>query len=137
MKKELSILSLALAPALGMAGTLTATGAVRTTDCSLLQDNLTIQLSSGVQAGWICNTTTTNTLSIAACHTSGRIASRSATATNCGTGTASAQCTTVTTTATGAVVPAATTGGGSMQFRFPGSACTAGVAEGQATAINQ
>eukprot|EP00906_Rhabdomonas_costata_P007840 RCo011207 len=128
MKKELSIIGLAMAPALGMAQTpMTGTTDVTVASCSLLQDNLKITLSQGVSGGYQCNTAN-NIFSLAACHTGGRVTTRTTnvqTPAGCG-GTTTVNCTgSTTTTVSGSVVPLATTQGGSMTPKFPGSNCDA------------
>lgn len=138
MKKELTILSLALAPALGVAAPMTTSGSIRTTDCTLLQDNVAVTLSNGVQAGWNCNTTATvQSIGLAMCHLNGRTASRSAQVVTCDNNVDPVTCSSSTSTTTGAVFPAATTRGGNMQMIFPGSACTAANADTQAGAVTQ
>jgi len=46
------------------------------TDCSLLQDDVTLTLSTGVVGAYKCSTAT-NTIAVATCHSAGRSASRS------------------------------------------------------------
>ena len=126
MKKELTIIGLAMAPALGMAQTaMTGTTDISTVTCTLFQDNLRVTLSQGVSGAYNCNTAT-NTFSLAACHTGGRVTSRTSVVqvpAGCG-GTSTVACTgTTTSTVSGSVVPLATTQGGSMVNKFPGANC--------------
>lgn len=138
MNKKLTIVSLALAPALGMAAPMDSSGSIRTTDCTLLQDNVAVTLSTGVRAGWNCNTgATVPSIGIAACHANGRTASRSAQRVTCDNTVDPVTCSSETVTTTGAVFPAATTRGGNMQMAFPGANCTAANADTEAQRITQ
>ena len=132
MKKEL-IFGLALAPAIVMAGTaMTGSTTITANACSLLQDDLRVQLSTNVVGGYTCDTATNNAIYLATCHTSGRTASRTSTVSvpsGCG-GTSTVLCTgTAASTVTGAVVPSASTLGGSMAMNFPGGTCDTGGAK--------
>ncbi|MBS1198867.1 MAG: hypothetical protein H6R18_2652 [Proteobacteria bacterium] len=135
MKTKLTILSLAMAPTLAMAGT-AISGPIQTDTCTLLQDNLTVSLSSGVVGGYDCDTTN-GKINIAACHTAGRVTSRNS-VTNipagCGTTANTAACSTTTTNISGPVIPRASTAGGTMQTYFPGTGtCAQAAANSAAT----
>jgi hypothetical protein len=133
MKKEIGILTLALAPAMGFAAGTAITGNTTLTanNCSLLQDDLKIQVSTGVVGAYNCNSTATDGtyIAIAACHTGGRQTSRTSTVqtpANC-SGAGANSCTgTTSSTVTGAVVPNASTLGGSMSMKFGGTCDTGG-----------
>lgn len=130
MKNKL-ILGLALVPTLVTAATaLTGGTTVTANNCTLLQDDLVIQLSTNVVGAYTCDTAgTPQAIYIATCHTSGRTASRTSTVNvpdGCG-GTSTVQCTgTAASTVTGAVIPNASTLGGSMGMAFPGVNCDTG-----------
>lgn len=131
MKKEL-IFGLAMLPTVVMAAGTAITGStiVTANNCSLLQDDLTVQLSTNVVGAFSCDTTSTPTkFAVSACHTAGRTSSRTSTVflpDGCG-GTSTVVCTgTTASTVTGAVVPNATTLGGSMKMSFPGGTCDTG-----------
>lgn len=129
MKKELGILTLALAPALGLAQTaITGPASVTTVQCTLLQDDFRINLSTGVVGAWNCDTAS-GFVAVAACHTGGRRSDRTSVVNvpaNC-SGTDANSCSgTTTSTVTGAVVPNASTLGGSMGFTFGGTCDAAG-----------
>lgn len=136
MKKELSVFALAMAPAFALAQAtgIGGTTTVQTNDCSLLQDNLRIQLSSNVVGAYNCDTTN-NVIAISACHTSGRVAARNqvviTNASACTTAGATTPCVTATSNVSGAVIPAASTAGGSMDMKFPGATCSSSTAASQ------
>jgi hypothetical protein len=135
MKKKLSILSLSMVPALAFAAGTAMTGSTTVTanNCTLLQDDLKIGLSSGVVGGYSCDSVTTNTISISSCHTGGRVTSRTSTVqlpSGCGGTNTAVPCTgTTASTVSGTVVPSATTAGGSMTNNFPGGTCDTGGAK--------
>jgi hypothetical protein len=132
MKKELSIIGLSMIPALAVAaGTaITSNTTVTAVACTLLQDDLKLQLSSGVVGAYDCNTTA-NAIRLSSCHTSGRVTQRtSKTVVNPSACTAdpndTAACASTTSSGTGAVVASTTTAGGQMSMKFGGSCDTGG-----------
>lgn len=132
MKKELSILGLSMIPALAAAAGTAITGntTVNTVACTLLQDDLKLQLSSGVVGAYNCNTTA-NAIQLSSCHTSGRVTQRtSKTVVNPTACTAdptdTAACASTTSSASGATVASTTTAGGQMSMSFGGNCDTAG-----------
>lgn len=96
-------------------------GSVTTVNCTLLNEDVAINLTTGVAAGVGCNTTV---IGIAACHTAGRTTSRStlqdAAGDACVAGTAG--CTSV--AVTGPAMPSATTAAGTVISQYPGGDCT-------------
>lgn len=133
MKKELTILSLAIAPALSMAQATAVNPNPMTLTpvmCSLLLDDLRIQLSSGVAGAYNCNVAGSR-IAFATCHTSGRVATRTgATVVNptaCNDDpNDTAACATTTSSASGALVASTSTAGGSMVSTFGGTCDAAG-----------
>lgn len=110
-----------------------STGPFRMTDCTLLNEDVTITLTTGVKAGVACDTTT-NQIGIATCHIAGRTATRSAEKEECVTNTDGTQtCTPVVETVEGPAMPTATTRFGTVRTEFPTGTCDAGAAEGLAT----
>ena len=127
----------------------TASGNLNQVDCPNLNEDVRINLTTGVVAGTNCRaasgsgaTAVPARVAIAACHTGGMQKSRSITqrtdtsvtpnviVTGCVVGT-DAGCAVA--TATGAAVPGATTLAGTVNIAYPGTgACTAGSAETQA-----
>lgn len=120
---------------------LPSTGTVVQTQCSNLNEDVRINLTTGVVAGVSC---TNARVALAACHTGGMQKQRSvgqktvagtdaqgqptSTVVSCTVGTADPDCTTV--SVTGAAVPSSTTNAGTVNNQYPGTgACTAGVAE--------
>ena len=127
---------------------LPASGAVRQTVCANLNEDVTINLTTGVVAGVSC---TANRVALAACHTGGMQKSRSvgqktvvgtdaqgnptSTVVSCSVGAADPACNTV--TVTGAAVPSSTTNAGTVNNQYPGTgACTVNVAETVANGLN-
>lgn len=126
---------------------LPSSGAVRQTVCSNLNEDVTINLTTGVVAGVSC---TSSRVALAACHTGGMQKSRSvgqktvagtdaqgnptSTTVSCTVGTADPACATV--TVTGAAVPSSTTNAGTVNNQYPGTgACTPAVAENVANGL--
>lgn len=116
-----------------------ASGAFRMTDCSLLNENVQINLSQGVRAGVICNAATG--VAVGTCHIGGRTAAREvevlvpSTDPNAPAGTLVSQNPPVFATRTGPVVATASTRQGTVVPLYPqGAACTSAIAEAQATA---
>ena len=75
MKKILISLSAvaALAASMNVSATAIVSGGVITaaSNCTMLTDDIKINLSDSVLGDYVCNTTT-NTISVATCHTAGR-----------------------------------------------------------------
>ena len=109
---------------------------MRTGDCqTLLNEDVRINLTTGVVAGVHCNTTR---VAISACHTAGRKVSRSVeVVTPCDT-TANPQCTDTVTVSTvqGPAMASATSNRGTVTSGYPGGDCTAATAETYATGLN-
>lgn len=120
---------------------LPASGLVPVTTCTNLNEDVSINLTTGVVAGVSC---TTARVAFAACHTAGMLKSRSvgqktvtgtdadgnptSTVVSCTVGTADAACQSV--AVQGAAVPSATSTKGTVNNQYPGTgACTVGVAE--------
>lgn len=137
MKKVLSLLLLSfLAAGSASAATTIELGtansfSVKTTDCTLLNENAKIAISSNVKGVVACNDTV---IAIAACHTGGRTASREVEELDCVTDQATGvkTCTSFTPkkykTSSGAAVAAASTGAPSVISEYPGSTCVGGAA---------
>jgi aconitase B len=107
---------------------LAATGTIKTTDCALLNENVQINLTSGVQGGVSCSDTA---VAITTCHTAGRITSREVEKLNCvavdpDDATKGETCTSFTPnkqyeTKSGPAMPTATTLAGTVANEYPGS----------------
>ncbi|MFI8745063.1 hypothetical protein ACIGKL_07895 [Pseudomonas sp. NPDC077186] len=131
---------------------LPSTGTVFQTVCSNLNEDVRINLTTGVVAGVSC---TNARVALAACHTGGMQKSRSVgqktitvqvddgsgnmvdqqQTVSCSVGTADPDCATV--AVTGAAVPSSTTNAGTVNNQYPGTgACTVGVAETVANGLN-
>lgn len=131
MKKQLSVLSLAVAPAFAMAaGTaITSTTNLTAAACALLQDDVRIQMSTNVVGAHSCDTVNSpQAIHLAMCHTAGRTSTRTANTVvdpaQCTLSTTNtAACVPTTTSASGAVIPQASTLGGSMVMNFNGTTC--------------
>lgn len=131
--KKLALLLIGLMSS-GMASAIqyTDTGPFQMNQCALLNEDVTVTLTNGVEAGIDCNTTT-NIIALAACHTAGRTATRSQDVTTCETVNGTESCTTTVDVVEGAAIPVASTRRGTVMTQYPGAACTAGAAEGLAT----
>lgn len=125
---------------------LPASGTVFQTVCSNLNEDVSINLTTGVVAGVSC---TAARVALSACHTAGMLKSRSVgqktvqvadtsegaapgatvpQTQSCTVGTADPDCATV--AVSGAAVPSATTNAGTVINQYPGTgACVVGVAE--------
>ncbi|MDP3977120.1 MAG: hypothetical protein Q8P85_03860 [Pseudomonas sp.] len=99
--------------------------------CTLLNEDVSINLSNNVVGGVEC---TDVGISIAACHTAGRIATRTQDVETCTTATPPV-CTTAPASVTGASVAYATTAKGTVTNDYPGTTCDdeAATAAGVAT----
>lgn len=119
---------------------LPASGTVPITTCTNLNEDVKINLTTGVVAGVSC---TSARVALAACHTAGMLKSRSVgqkdvttqdadgnnvvTKTACTVGAADPDCASV--AVSGAAVPSSTTNQGTVNTQYPGTgACTVGVA---------
>lgn len=135
MKKITLLLAGLMASGMASAVQLTGAGGTvqRIPPCdTLLNEDVRINLTTGVEAGVHCNATR---IAIATCHTGGRQVGRSAQVTTPCDQVANPGCTdTVTTsTVTGPAMAYATTNRGTVISGYPGGACTAGTAETFAT----
>ena len=133
MKKYAFILLSLLASGVASAGTTVVLGSanqfsVKTTDCTLMNENAKIALSSNVSGVVSCNDTV---VAIAACHTGGRTASREVEELDCTTdpNTSAQTCVSFNPkkykTSSGAAVAAASTGAPSVISDYPGTTCDA------------
>lgn len=126
---------------------LTSSGTVFQTQCTNLNEDVRINLTTGVVAGVSCNA---NRVALSACHTAGMLKSRSVgqktvagtdaqgnpttTTVSCTVGTADPACATV--AVQGAAVPSATTLAGTVNTQYPGTgSCSATVAENVANGL--
>lgn len=138
MKKFALIIAGVLATSVAHAVQYDASGAFRMTDCELLNENVQVNLSAGVRAGVICNVATG--VAIGTCHVGGRTAAREVeilveAPLPATPGTMISQTPPVFETRTGPVVATASTRQGTVVPLYPaGTACTAAIAETQATA---
>ncbi|MCU1718123.1 hypothetical protein [Pseudomonas sp. 5P_3.1_Bac2] len=139
MKKITLIVAGLLSAGAVHATTFDATGPYRMTDCELLNENVTITLSANVRAGVVCTVGTG--VAVGTCHTGGRTAAReveilvASTDPNATPGTLVSQNPPVFETRNGPVVATASTRQGTVVPLYPqGQACTAAIAETQATA---
>ena len=98
--------------------------------CTLLNEDVSINLSNNVVGGVEC---TDVGISIAACHTAGRIATRTQDVETCTTDAGVTTCTTAPKSVTGASVAYATTAKGTVTSDYPGGTCDA--AGTKATAV--
>jgi len=113
---------------------LTSNGPVRMTDCALLNEDVNITLTNGVEAGVACDA---ESIVISACHTAGRTTSRSAMVTTCRntdndptTGVnGNEDCTTAPQAVEGPAMPTASTLAGTVVTQYPAGACSAATAE--------
>lgn len=91
------------------------------TDCAMLAENVTINLSKDVLGGFDCNAAS---IVIAACHPTGRKSTRTLQVETCTTDDPPA-CTTATTVVTGSAVPYASTERGTVNSEYPSGNCGA------------
>jgi len=121
---------------------LSSSGLIAVTVCDNLNEDVSINLTTGVVAGADC---TASRVAFAACHTAGMLKSRSVgqkdvtttdpdtgedvtSTVSCTVGTADPDCESV--AVQGAAVPSSTTDRGTVNSQYPGTgACTVGVAE--------
>lgn len=125
---------------------LAASGSVTVLQCTNLNEDVSINLTTGVTAGVDC---TSARVALAACHTAGMQKSRSvgqktvvdtsvtpntSSTVSCTVGDADKDCKSV--AVTGAAVPSSTTIKGTVNNQYPGTgACTASVAENVAKGL--
>ncbi|MCG4452030.1 hypothetical protein LJY18_01755 [Pseudomonas sp. MMS21-TM103] len=139
MKKVTLLLVGLMASGMASAVQLAASGAVRIADCALLNEDVAINVSTGVAAGVSCNA---RAIAVTACHTAGRTTQRSVPVcidadNNVDTGVGGLEDCTTTAPAvtTGPAYASATTLAGTVTSQYPGgAACTAALAEARATA---
>lgn len=103
---------------------------VAMTDCALLNEDVSINLTNGVQAGVSCNA---RAIAISACHTGGRTTTRTVDVTTCDNATPPV-CTTAPAPVEGPAMPTATTLAGTVISQYPAGICSAATAEANATA---
>ncbi|MFT3757752.1 hypothetical protein [Thauera sp.] len=101
-------------------------GRVLMTDCELLNEDVTINLTTGVVAGVACNDAQ---IVMSACHTAGRLTSRSADVTTCTDPNDNTTCTTAPQSVSGPAMPTASTLRGTVTSEYPEGSCSAGDAE--------
>lgn len=134
MKKITLLLAGMMASGMASAVTFDQSGSLKMTDCEpLLNENVSINLSTGVVAGVSCDATG---IALAACHTSGRTTARevevliASTDANALPGTLVSQDPKVYETATGPAVATGSTFQGTVVPLYPeADACTSTVAE--------
>lgn len=141
MKKITLLLAGLMASGMASAVTFDQSGSLRMSDAGcdvLLNENVTINLSSGVRAGAVCSATG---IAMAACHTGGRTTAREvevlvpSTDALAPPGTLVSQDPKVYESTEGPAVATASTFQGTVVSQYPDAdACTAGVAETEATA---
>ncbi|CAL95970.1 hypothetical protein [Azoarcus olearius] len=134
MKKISFLIAGLLISGVASAVQLTTSGQVRMTDCALLNEDVQINVTSGVVAGVGCNA---RAIAITTCHTAGRTTSRTVnvcanTDGDPNTGVGGNEDCTQTQTTTGPAVASATTLAGTVTPQYPGGTCSAGTAETQA-----
>lgn len=100
--------------------------------CTLLNEDVKINLSSNVSGGISCDGLG---IALAACHVGGRTATRTQPVTTCTNPADSTTCTTTDTSVTGAAVPYATTAKGTVTADYPGGACDAAGSKATAVAV--
>ncbi|UTW06717.1 hypothetical protein [Pseudomonas benzenivorans] len=138
MKKITLLFAGLMASGVASAVELTGTGPVRMTDCALLNEDVSITLTTGVEAGVSCDA---DSIVISACHTAGRTTSRSANVTTCvntdGDATTGVNgnedCSTAPQAVAGPAMPTASTLAGTVISEYPAGACSAADAETYAT----
>lgn len=153
MKKITLLLAGLMASGMASAVQFGSSGLLTQTDCNNLNENVSINLTTGVVAGVSC---TTGRVAIGGCHTAGMLKSRQAprktiqvadtspTAApgatvplqvTCTIGEADPDC--APTPVTGAAVASATTTRGTVNTEYPNTGvCTVGVAEATANSLN-
>lgn len=137
MKKFTLLLTAMLVSGASSAVTFEQTGSLRMTDCpNLLNENVRLNLSTGVVAGVSCNATG---IAIGGCHTAGRTTAREvevmvpSTDPDAPEGTLVSQNPKVYRTATGPAVATGSTFQGTVVSLYPeAAACTSAVAESTA-----
>ena len=92
---------------------------IEDTDCALLAENVTINLSKDVLGGFDCNA---RSIVIAACHPTGRKSTRTLQVETC-TKDDPPVCTTAPTPVTGSAVPFASTERGTVTSEYPSGNC--------------
>lgn len=149
MKKITLVLAGLMISGAASAVQLGASGPVTIADCGMLNEDVRINLSTGVFAGVSC---TPNVIALSACHSAGKVTSRtvpvrtvaaSGVAPNiipehlesCVVDPADATC--VVTEVTGPAMPTATTALGTVNTQYPGTDCTPADAESNSTVMMQ
>lgn len=148
MKKLTLVLAGLMFAGTASAVQLTASGPVTIADCSLLNEDVRINLSTGVVAGVSC---TDDVIALSACHSAGKTTSRTvpirevaattvapiipAHIESCVLDEADATC--VVTPVEGPAMPTATTALGTVNTQYPGTDCSAGDAESNSTVMMQ
>lgn len=126
---------------------LPSSGPVAMSVCPPLNENVTVNLSTGVVAGVTCSATS---VALSACHTTGKVTTRTVpireVAANATTGVpahlesctiSTSDTTCVLTPVTGPAMPAATTRLGTVNTQYPGGAsCAVGGAEANSIVMN-
>lgn len=136
MKKITLLLAGLMASGMASAVQLDASGdSVTVLDCTLLNEDVIFNLTTGVEGGVMCNN---NGIALSACHTAGRNTTRSAMIDSAGADCGPAPATPctgtlVSTPVDGAAMPTATTAAGTVISQYPGADCTAAAAEAMAT----
>lgn len=97
-----------------------STNVIEDTDCEMLAENVTINLSKDVLGGFDCNS---RSIVIAACHPTGRKSTRTLPVETC-TDADPPVCTTENEPVTGSAVPYASTERGTVTSEYPGGDCT-------------
>jgi hypothetical protein len=146
MKKiTLVIAGLMFSGAASAALTLPGSGEVLMTDCALLNEDVSINLTAGVVAGVGCDVAD-NAITLTTCHTSGKTVNRTVgrkpntaagapagSTVDCVIGAADPLC--VATEVNGATQPSASTLQGTVSAQYPGTACTAANAKTTADSL--
>lgn len=147
MKKLTLVLAGLMISGAASAVQLESSNPVTIADCALLNEDVRINLSTGVLAGVSC---TPNVIALSACHSAGKVTSRTvpvrivaetgvapnvipAHLESCLVGSADCNVTEV----TGAAMPTATTALGTVNTQYPGANCSAGAAEANSTVMMQ
>lgn len=139
MKKITLILAGLIVSGAASAVQLESSGPVTMVNCALLNEDVNITLTTGVEAGVSCDA---ESIVISACHTAGRVTSRSANVTTCvntdgdgATGVGGNEdCTTAPQAVEGPAMPTASTLAGTVVSQYPAGNCSAADAESNATA---
>lgn len=146
MKKIALIFAGVMVSSMASAVQLTSSGNVTMVDCNLLNENVRINLSTGVFAGVSCNNVS---IALSACHSGGKQTTRSVPVRDVaaipGPPAIPAHIETCVITpgdttcalrdVTGPAMPAATTLLGTVNTQYPGGACTAAAAEANSTVM--